>query len=211
MNEETIKEADNREVIQSPLNKTFADKYYFIMNLPEALKNLKSKYNVDNKGVGIQKESIKWALISAAVPAINIKAESVQYQGGNVYISSHTKTPYDPLTIKFKVDNKYANYFTMYEWINFIYNESGGHYDAEKLANGNSGLGEYATNISIVGLDEYNNPVIQWIFTHAFPTQLTNFDLNYQNTEELECTATFVFSQLKIRNILLGNLNAKVS
>lgn len=27
---------------QSPLNKTFADKYYFIFELPEALKNLKT-------------------------------------------------------------------------------------------------------------------------------------------------------------------------
>lgn len=207
MNEEPPK----KEVIQSPLNKTFADKFLFIMNLPEALKNLGEKYNIENLQAGISKETIKMSLISANIPNILIKADAIQYMGGNVYVSSHTKSEYSPLEIKFKVDNKYANYFTIYEWINLIYNESEGHFDAENLAHGEEGLGVYSTNVSIVGLDEFNNPIIQWIFTHAFPTQLSSLNLNYQTTNELECTATLVFSQMKIRNIILGNLSAKVS
>lgn len=146
--------------IQSPLNKTFADKFYFIMNLPVALKDLHKQHNLDNVRNGISKESIKWNLVSANIPAINIKAETHPYAGGNVYVSSHTKTPYDPLTIKFKVDNKYANYLTMYEWINFIYDEREGHYDAYDLANGKSGLGAYSTNVSVIATDEYDNPIV---------------------------------------------------
>ena len=32
------------DIIQSPLNKTISDKFVFIMNLPECLKNLQNKY-----------------------------------------------------------------------------------------------------------------------------------------------------------------------
>lgn len=199
------------ETIQSPLNKTYADKFYFIMNMPSALNNLAKKHNLENIRNGINKESIKWNLISASIPSINIKAETHPFAGGNAYVSSHTKTPYDPLTIKFKVDNKYSNYLTVYEWINLIYDESEGHYDALDLSNGKSGLQSYATNVSIVATDEYDNPILQWIFSRAFPTQLSNFELNYQSTEELVCTATFVFSQMKIRNVQAGGLNANVS
>lgn len=202
---------DKREVIQSPLNKTYSDRYYFIMNLPEALKNLNSKYVAKNAAVGIAKESVKWSLVSVSIPNVNIKASSIPYMGGNAYVSSHTKSPYSPLTIDFKIDNLYTNYLTIYEWINFIYNEYEGHFDAENLAGGKSGLDAYGTTISVVSVDEYNQPVLQWVFTHAFPTELGGLDLNYQNTDEINCKATFVFSQMMMRNVALGNMNGIVS
>ena len=36
--------SDIYDVIQSPLNKTLEDKFMFVMNLPECLKNVQSKY-----------------------------------------------------------------------------------------------------------------------------------------------------------------------
>ena len=55
-------------------------------------------------------------------------------------------------------------------------------------------------------MDEYNNPKIQWIFTYAFPTDMSSISLDYTSTDELEFTVTFVFSQMRIRNILYDNI-----
>ena len=193
---------------ESPLNKTFADKFYFIFELPEALKNIKTEKTLIKAGLGINKKTVQWSIIKAEVPNINIKANPINYAGGALPVSSHTKSPYDPFKITFKVDSNWLNYFTIYEWINFIYGEKEGHFDEENLTNSKS-FTSYAVPVSIVGLDEYNNPVIQWIFTYAFPTDLSNISLDYTSTEEIEFTATFVFSQMRIRNILYDNIKEK--
>lgn len=202
-----MKNEENIQTTQSPLNRTFVDKFLFIFEIPEALKELKSVDSQIKSDMGVNKKTIQWSIIKADVPNINIKASATPYAGGNLYVSSHTKSPYDPFKITFKIDSNYLNYFTIYEWLNFIYGESEGHFDTENLTNSTS-FKAYSTPVSIVGLDEYNNPVIQWIFTYAFPTDLSSVSLDYTNADEIECTATFVFSQMKIRNIKYDNILA---
>jgi hypothetical protein len=196
--------SDIYDVIQSPLNKTLEDKFLFVMNLPDCLKNVQSKYIKELSQAGIGKNAVAWSLTNVTIPRESIKAESMPYAGGHHYVSSHVKTPYDPLKIEFKIDNKYANYFTMYEWMNLIYHEKAGHFDAENLADGVIGSQVYATNLSVVGTDEYDKPIIQWTFTNAFPTEIPSIKLDYQNTGEITCSCEFVFSQMYIKNFLLS-------
>ena len=195
--------SDIYDVIQSPLNKTLQDKFLFVMNLPDCLKNLRSRHIKELSNIGFGKNAIAWSLTNVQIPRESIKAQSMAYGGGHHYVSSHTKTPYDPLKIEFKIDNKYANYFTIYEWMNLIYHEKQGHYDADKLAKGIYGSQAYATNLAVVGTDEYDKPIIQWSFTHAFPVDLPSIKLDYQNTGEITCSCDFVFSQMYIKNFLL--------
>ena len=187
---------------QSPLNKTFADKFLFIFELPEALKKLQTKPDGT-----ISKKALQWSIVKAEVPNINIKAGEANYAGGTLHYSTHTKSPYDPFKVTFKIDSNYLNYFTIYEWINFIYGETEGRFDQDNLTKSES-FSAYAVPVSIVGLDEYNEPVIQWIFTYAFPTDLSAISLDYTSTDEIEFSATFVFSQMRIRNILQDNLKS---
>lgn len=195
--------SDIYDIIQSPLNKTLEDKFLLVMNIPECLKNSRTTQVKDFINAGIGKNSISWSLTNVEIPRESIKAQSMAYSGGHHYISSHTKTPYDPLKIEFKIDNKYANYFTIYEWMNMIYHEREGYFDANNLAKGKYGSQTYATSLSIVGTDEYDKPIIQWSFTHAFPTELPSIKLNYQDTKEISCSCEFVFSQMYIKNFLL--------
>lgn len=195
--------SDIYDVMQSPLNKTLEDKFLFVMNLPDCLKNLKTKYVKQMASAGIGKNAISWSLTNVQIPRESIKAQSMPYAGGHHYVSSHTKTPYDPLKIEFTIDNKYANYFTIYEWMNLIYHEKEGHFDAENLAKGKYGSQAYGTTLAIVGTDEYDKPIIQWTFTHAFPIDLTSIKLDYQNTGEIKCSCDFAFSQMYIKNFLL--------
>ena len=196
--------SDIYDVIQSPLNKTIEDKFIFVMNLPECLKNAQSKYIKALSDAGIGKNAISWTLTNVTIPRESIKAESIAYAGGHHYVSSHVKTPYDPLRIEFKIDNKYANYFTIYEWMNLIYHENEGRFDAENLAGGKIGSQVYATSMSVVGTDEYDKPVIQWSFTNAFPTEIPSIKLDYQGTGEITCSCEFVFSQMFIKNFHLS-------
>lgn len=189
--------------IQSPLNRALTDKFYFLMNLPSALKNLREKYVQNIKEVGIKRESIGWALTKVSTPEINIKAQSIPYAGGNHYISSHVKEPYSPLTIEFKVDNRYANYTTIYEWINYIYDEKYGHFDANNLSP-ISGIDTYATTVSIVAMDEYNEDVMMWTFKNAFPTKISSLSLDYTTADEMTCSVDFVFSQMYVKNFNLS-------
>lgn len=186
--------------IESPLNKTFVDKYFFIFELPEALKNIKYDDVLIKNEMGINKKILQWSIVKAEVPSINIKAGEANYAGGTLRYSTHTKSPYEPFKLTFKIDSNYLNYFTIYEWINFIYGEKEGHFDEDDITDKTT-FSEYAVPVSIVGLDEYNNPVIQWIFTYAFPTDLSSISLDYTDTQEIEFTVTFVFSQMRIRNI----------
>lgn len=193
------------EQMQSPLNRARQDKYMFIMNMPAALKDVSKDWVFDRMKLGIDKKSIAWSLVSTNIPSSSIKTQSIKFGGGNMYVSTHTKDPYDSLKITFKIDNKFLNYSTIHEWIDFIRNERKGHYNAENITN-KQGIEAYATDISIAMMDEYNKPVMQWLFTHAFPTELAALDLNYQNTDEMTCTATFMFSQMFVENLHINRL-----
>ena len=192
----------NEVNIQSPLNRAYTDKFYFLMNLPSALKNLREKYVKSLKEEGIKRESIGWSIIKASTPEIVIKAQSIPYAGGNHYISSHVKDPYSPLTIEFKVDNRYANYTTIYEWINYIYDEKEGHFDAHNLSP-ISGTDTYAATISLIAMDEYEKDTIMWTFKNAFPVKISSLNLDYTSSEEITCSVDFVFSQMYVKNFNL--------
>jgi hypothetical protein len=86
-----------------------------------------------------------------------------------------------------------------------MYHEKEGHFDAENLALDKVGSEVYGTQLAVIGTDEYNRPIIQWSFLNAFPTELQSIKLNYQNTGEITCSCSFVFSQMYIKNHLLSN------
>ena len=198
------------ETIQSSLNRTFKDRFLLTFNLPEAMKNIHTQYVKLSQQAGITKDSIDFSLIGVNIPAVTTKSENVQYAGASINVSSHTRSPYDPLTIRFKIDNSYANYLTIYSWLNFIYDGIAGYFDPRNLASNHS-IESYQTNLSIIALDNYKNPVIQWIFTHAYPSNLSAIEYDYQSSDELDCSATFEFAQMMVRHIALDRLELQNS
>ena len=188
--------------LQSSLNRTYKDRFLFSFNLPEALKSAKTEYIKMNQAVGLTKDAVDFSLIAVNIPSITTKSENVPYAGSSINISSHTRSPYDPIIIKFKIDNGFTNYLMMYEWLNFIYDARAGYFDSHNLSKDHS-IASYQTNISVTALDNYQNPLVQWIFTHAYPSNLSSIDYDYQTSDELECTATFEFAQMIVRHIAL--------
>jgi len=60
---------------------------------------------------------------------------------------------------------------------------------------------DYQTIVTVFGLDEYNEKVIEFTYTHAFITQLSEIAYNYRDAGEMESSFQFVFNQLEIKLI----------
>jgi hypothetical protein len=178
---------------QSILNKSRADKFLLVFDVPPILKEFSKKFNQSNKT--IIPDSVQFSIFGTAVPEITVPAVENRYAGNTLYVSSHSKNSYPPVSVKFKIDNEYKNYWVIYNWLNLLHDQREGKYNAREISV-DQNFNDYQTNLTIFGKDEFNNNRIKFTYTKAFPTTVNNIDYDYQNPEELLSGFTFVYSQL---------------
>jgi hypothetical protein len=195
---------------QAILNKSRSDKFLMVLDLPTELKKkfdhiLESKYSAD---------SIQFTTYGSPVPSVNVPSIDIPYDGQVYKTSSMSRPAYQPLNIKFFVDNGYKNYWILWQWLN-LFN------DAE---NSTSSIGikeiykdlnidpklkismtDLVSKFSIFALDEYNNKIISFDYTHAFPVFLGEINYSHQDPSEITCNVGFSFNQLRVK--LLKNVN----
>ena len=101
---------------QSVLNRSRNDKFLFVMDLPKELKNrtdfvLGKDFNADR---------IQFTTYGSPVPSVSIPSVPVPF-GGQVHNTSSMSRPaYQPLTLKFLIDNGYKNYWILWQWLNLF-------------------------------------------------------------------------------------------
>ena len=178
---------------QSILNKSRADKFLLVFDVPPILKEFSKKFNQSNKT--IIPDSVQFSIFGTAVPEITVPAVENRYAGNTLYVSSHSKNSYPPVSVKFKIDNEYKNYWVIYNWLNLLHDQREGKYNAREISV-DQHFNDYQTNLTIFGKDEFNNNRIKFTYAKAFPTTVNNIDYDYQNPEELLSGFTFVYSQL---------------
>ena len=98
---------------QSVLNKSRADKFLLVFDIPPILKEFNKKFNQDN--TSIVSDSVQFSIFGTAVPEITVPATETRYAGSTLYVTSHSKNPYPPVSVQFKVDNEYKNYWVIYQ------------------------------------------------------------------------------------------------
>lgn len=191
---------------QSPFNKSRKDKFLLVLNLPEALKKLaKSNYSRSNET--IVKNTLEFSVYGTVVPEITIPSVDLRYSGQPVTLSSKARPPYQPVTVSFTVDNRFNNYWTIYKWLNILNDSETGEYDKDNLTKSTADkkllslrdIGanlEYATNISLFALDEYDKRIVEFRYKNAFPISLGSIQFNYRDAGEIETEFTFGFTQL---------------
>lgn len=183
-------------IIQSRLNKAINDKWIFIFNLPEPLKRYNAQRNVgQNK---IDSSSVQFSLVAVNSPSKIVKAVSQQYATANLYVSSHVEQPYPMLEITYNIDNNYANYNTLYQWMNLIHDGDLAIPDPKNLIRKSVLMQDYKTNVALIGLDEYNKVKIRITYTGAFPTEVPGISFDYRKSNEIIQTAKFAFDQFII-------------
>lgn len=178
---------------QSVLNKSHVDKFKLVFQLPNSLKKI-NKHDERSNATVLQ-DSLQFSIYGTVVPAITVPALEIRYAGSTLYNSSHSKNPYPPVTVNFTVDNQYNNYWVIYKWINLLHDEYYGTFDSTNLIQDDR-FKDYQTDLTIYGLDEYNNERIKFTYTKAFPTDLGGINFNYREDGEIESSFTFVYSQL---------------
>jgi len=178
---------------QSVLNKSRADKFLLVFDVPPILKEFSKKFNQDNKH--IIPDSVQFSIFGTAVPEITVPAIENRYAGNTLYVSSHSKNSYPPVSVKFKIDNEYKNYWVMYNWLNLLHDQREGKYNAREIQI-DKNFQDYQVNLTIFGKDEFNNSRIKFTYTKAFPVSIDTIDYDYQNTDEIISGFTFVYSQL---------------
>ena len=181
---------------QSVLNKSRADKFLLVFDIPPILKEFNKKFSQSN--TSIISDSVQFSIFGTAVPEITVPATETRYAGSTLYVTSHSKNPYPPVSVQFNVDNEYKNYWVIYQWLNLLHDQYEGIYNARGI-NADSpdeNFKDYQTNLTIFGKDEFNNSRIKFTYTKAFPTTVDKIDYNYQTADEITSGFTFVYSQL---------------
>lgn len=190
-------------VPQSQLNKSRLDKFLLVLNLPPILRN------IDNKNLGIRsgkllsQNSLQFSVYGSVIPTISVPDVEAPFSGGTYKVSSNSRPPYDNVNVNFTIDNKFNNYWVINKWLNVlsdarfvVYNaaDSTSSVDVDRLPFKLQPQ-SYQTDFTIYGKDEFDNNVVKFTYTKAFPVSLGSINYNYRDAGEIETTFEFAFSQ----------------
>lgn len=187
---------------QSILNRPGKDKFLLVLNLPQVLK----KQTLENKLIDI--DPLQISIFGTVVPNIQVPSIETRFGGQSYNVSSYSRPNYEPLTVNFIVDNKFRNYWVLWKWLSVLNDPRESLYKGtdpkletwkDRLQNGS--LTEYQSNFSVIGLNEYNEKTIEFIYYNGFITNLGGITYDYNDSEIIKTTAEFQFSQLEA-NIL---------
>ena len=185
---------------QSSLNKSRLDKFKLVFQVPAALRKINKRQERTNDT--IIENSLQFSIYGSIVPELVVPALEIRYAGSTLYNSTHSRAPYPPVTVNFTIDNEYNNYWVIYKWLELLHDEKTGLFDEDSLIDKDI-FADYQTDITIFGLDEYDNKRIQFKYTKAFPTTLGAVNYNYRDGGEIESSFTFVYSQLHTELLLM--------
>lgn len=182
--------------LQSSLNRSSKDKFYMILDLPYVLRKRAEK------DPHISIDPLQISVHGTIVPDIAVPEIDMRFLGQNLHLSTYARPNYPPITINFVVDSQYKNYYLLWQWLDSmnmaIKDVYGGTKSPDPLMVGDQF--EYQTTIKIVAVDEYNEPVIEFIYSKAFLSTLGGLNYSYREGSSLvEATATFHFSQLDVK------------
>lgn len=180
---------------QSILNKSRLDKFLLVFSIPPALREVNVRENTARNSANVIEDKLQLSVYGAVVPELTVPSIAIPYAGSNLYQSSHAREPYPPVTVNFTADNEFNNYWVIYKWLNLMHDQKTGVYDETDLDPDND-FNNYQTDITLYGLDEYENRRIEFTYTKAFPITLGNLEYNYRTSDEIESSFTFAYSQL---------------
>ena len=184
---------------QSVLNRASKDRFLLVLNLPQVLR----KQSISNDLINI--DPLQISINGTIVPSIQVPPNEVRFNGQSYNVTSYTRPNYSPLTVNFVVDNKFQNYWILWKWLTILNDPKTSLYTGtdpkletwrDRIESGI--LAEYQTNFSVIGLNEYNQKTIEFIYYNAFITGLGGITYDYTDAEIIKTTADFQFSQLDI-------------
>jgi len=190
----------SQPTLQSVLNRTSKDKFILVLNLPAVLRKQLPNDELLNL------DPLQISIFGTVVPPIIVPTNEVRYAGQTYNVSSYTRPNYPPLPVNFVVDNKFRNYWILWRWLQILndpetslYTGTNPNLETWKDRTETGINTEYQTNFSVLGLNEYNQYTIEFIFKNAFITNLGGITYEYNDSEFIKTSAEFQFSQLDVK------------
>lgn len=193
-----------QNLAQAQLNKNRLDKFLLVFALPEAMRNINSNNLLVRSNKLVNSNSMQFSVFGSLVPKVTVPSIAAGYSGQNYKVSSHGRPPYDDITVKFTIDNRFNNWWVIYKWLDILNGEKESYYNPDNPTYVAGGYTKppkplqpqyYQTDFTVYGKDEFDENVIKFTYTKAFPTDLEPFDYNYRTPGEIESSFTFSFSQ----------------
>jgi hypothetical protein len=190
---------------QSALNRSRSDKFIIVLDVPKKIRE--SNQNIFTNENKI--DTLQFSVFGSPVPDIKIPSIEIPYSGQVYKASSVSRPAYNDLNIKFLIDNGYKNYWILWKWLNLFNDFKQGGTDITEVLNVpilkdenvnlKNPLFDYKSKFSIFGIDEYNNKIISFTYTDAFPISLSEINYNNQDPSEITCNVSFAFNQLHVK------------
>jgi len=186
------------DIQQSILNKSSKDKFLLVLNLPPILKTVNKSDQNARALSNISLDALQFTIHGTVVPKTTVSDIDIAYSTQTAKFTSYTRPAHEPVTVSFTVDNQFNNWWVLWFWLNVINDTAEGTHNYNNLPSIQSfkNIDSYQTNITIYGLDEYNNKKIQWVYVKAFITSLGEITYDYRESGLIESSFTFAFSQL---------------
>ena len=181
-------------VTQSQLNKSRVDKFLLVLNLPPILRKLDMTGLRNNDY--LQRDALQFSVYGTLVPTVEVREQTAQYGGQSYKVSSHSRDPYPNISVNFTVDNRFNNYWVLYKWLSLLNDPEYSLYDSkETLSPKKLAPSEYQTDFTVYAKDEFDQNIVKFTYTKAFPVSLGDITYNYGEENEIETTFEFAFSQ----------------
>ena len=180
---------------QSILNQAGKDKFILVLDVPPFLKDLQ----IDGKPATV--DPIELTVYGGVVPAASVPNVGQGFAGQTQHVTSMYRPDYTPLTVNFVVDNRYHNYWILWKWFDGLNSAETGTYSIKKTSVPQRKLYDYQANMTLIGLDEYNKPVVNFKYLHAFVIGMGGIDYSYQDNGIITSNVTFQFDQLTMELI----------
>tara|TARA_E500000318_G_scaffold29926_1_gene29791 strand:- start:2469 stop:3035 length:567 start_codon:yes stop_codon:yes gene_type:complete len=184
---------------QSPLNKNRNDKFILVLNLPDVLKEIND--NISRNNNRVNSNSLEMSVYGSLTPSTKINSINVPYGSQSIKVTSHAREAYEDITLDFKIDNEYRNYWVIYKWLDILNDVKTGIFNNDDIIpiRRHQSLKAYSSTFTIYGLDEYENRKIQFDYIGAFPTNLTEIKWSYGDSSEISSAATFSFTRMEAK------------
>jgi hypothetical protein len=105
--------------------------------------------------------------VTANIPSISISESNAGFRNKAGYVPGD-KLMFDPLTIRVAVDENFAGYIELYQWMKGFSTKA----SHPKVC-----------DMTLVVMSSHNNAIKSFRFVNAFPTNLGQIDFNVQNQD----------------------------